>query len=113
MLALWLHDYIGTHLRPQPEPVATLRSLCGSPLALPQFRQRLRAALDLLTRGDDALVLSWAIDRRDRLIVEKRPTRVVILPPQAAQAKQAAARHHGHKQAEVDRLRQQRARVAL
>jgi hypothetical protein len=113
LLALWLHDYIGTHLRPPPEPVAMLRNLCGSPLALPQFRQRLRAALDLLTRGDDALVLSWSIDRRDRLIIEKRPTRVVILPPQAAQAKQAAAQHHGRKQAEVDRARQQRARLAL
>lgn len=113
MLALWLHDYIATHLRPPPEPVAMLRNLCGSPLALPQFRQRLRAALDLLTRGDDALVLSWTIDRRDRLIIEKRPTRVVILPPQAAQAKQATAQHHGRKQAEVDRARQQRARLAL
>lgn len=113
LLALWLHDYIGTHLRPPPEPVAVLRSLCGSPLALPQFRQRLRAALDLLTRGDDALVLSWSIDRRDRLIVEKRPTRVVILPPQAAQAKQAGAQRQDRKQAEVDRARQQRARLAL
>lgn len=113
MLALWLHDYIGTHLRPPPEPVAELRGLCGSPLALPQFRQRLRAALDLLTRGDDALVLSWSIDRRDRLIVEKRPTRVVILPPQSAEAKQAATRHQGRKQAEIERARQQRAGLAL
>lgn len=113
MLALWLHDYIGTHLRPPAEPVAMLRNLCGSPLALPQFRQRLRAALDLLMRGDDALVLSWSIDRRDRLIIEKRPTRVVILPPQAAQAKQGASNHQRRKQAEIQRAQQQRARLAL
>ncbi len=113
MLALWLHDYIGTHLRPPPEPVAVLRDLCGSPLALPQFRQRLRAALHLLTQGDDALVLSWSIDRRDRLIIEKRPTRVVILPPQAAQTKQDASNRQRGKQAEIDRARQQRARIAL
>lgn len=113
MLALWLHDYIATHLRPPPEPIAMLRDLCGSPLALPQFRQRLRGALDLLMRGGDALVLSWCIDHRDRLIIEKRPTRVVILPPQAAQAKQDASNRQRGKQAEIDRARQQRARLAL
>ncbi|WP_045757692.1 hypothetical protein [Xanthomonas albilineans] len=69
--------------------------------------------MDLLTRGDDALVLSWSIDRRARLIVEKRPTRVVILPPQSAEAKQAGTRYQGRKQAEIERARQQRAGLAL
>ena len=113
LLALWLHDYLATHLRPPADPVATLRDLCGSPLALPQFRQRLRVALDLLTRGPHPLLLSWSIDRRDRLIVEKTATRVVILPAPVAQAKQTGALQHYRKQAEIDQVRQRRAQVAL
>ena len=113
LLALWLHDYIGTHLRPPTEPVATLRDLCGSPLALPQFRQRLRVALDLLKQGPDPLLTAWSIDRRDQLTVEKRPTRVVILPPQVGQARQAGIQHHQRKRGEIEQARQRRARVAL
>lgn len=113
LLALWLHDYIGTHLRPPPEPVATLRDLCGSPLALPQFRQRLRVALDLLAQGPEPLLTSWSIDRRDRLTVEKCPTRVVILPPSVGQARQAGIQHRQRKRGDIEQAQQRRARVAL
>jgi hypothetical protein len=113
LLALWLHDYIATHLRPPAESVSTLRDWCGSPLALPQFRQRLRAAMNLLMKGSTPLVVAWSIDQHDRLIVQKTATRVVILPPDVASAKQAGARHQERARADLERAQQQRARVAL
>ena len=82
-LALWLHDYIATHLRPPADSVERLRMLSGSSLKLPQFRIRLRAALKLLKAGPDPLVIEGAIDRFDRLIISKKAeTRVVILTPE-------------------------------
>lgn len=81
-LALWLHDYIATHLRPPADSVERLRHLSGSPLKLPQFRIRLRAALALLHAGPDPLVSEGGIDVFDRLIIaRKAPTPVVILAP--------------------------------
>lgn len=113
MLALWLHDYVATHLRPPPVAVADLRDLCGSPLALPQFRQRLRAAMDLLAKGDNPLVLSWSLDQSDRLIVKKQPTRVVILEEDDARAKQKGIQYHDRRWDGIQKARAQRARVAL
>lgn len=113
LLALWLHDYFASHLRPPPETVETLRNWCGSPLALPQFRQRLRSALNQLAKGSCPLVVAWSIDRRDRLIVEKTATRVVILPALSAQARQAGARQQDKQRADVERAQCQRANVAL
>ena len=91
-LALWLHDFIATHLRPPADTVERLRLLSGSALKLPQFRVRLRTALALLT-GPDGLVIEGEIDRFDRLMIaRKAPTRVVILVPEGepAQVKKRA-----------------------
>jgi hypothetical protein len=113
LLALWLHDYLASHLRPPPETADTLRLWCGSSLALPQFRQRLRGALDALKQGPRPLVQTWAIDRKDRLLVEKGATRVVILPTDIAQAKQYGPNLRAHRQDDINRARQQRSTVAL
>lgn len=79
-LALWLNDYLATHLRPPPEAVERLRTLSGSRLNLAQFRIRLRAAVALLKAGPDPLIIAGGIDPFDRLVIEeKAPTRVVIL----------------------------------
>lgn len=92
-LALWLHDYIATHLRPPAVEVSTLRHWCGATQDLARFRQNLRRALQILAPkvsdtdtnicqllgpAPGALVLNWDIDRRDRLHVEKSPTGVAI-----------------------------------
>lgn len=113
MLAMWLHDYIATHLRPPAEEVEALRQRCGSTLALPQFRQRLRSAMQVLSKGKDPLVLSWSIDNRDRLTVKKTATRVVILPSEVAQAKSAGARQAARQWNDIEGARKRRAKVAL
>lgn len=84
-LALWLHDYIATHLRPPEDSVERLRLLSGSTLKLPQFRIRLRAAFDLLKAGPNPLVMEGGIDRFDRLIIGKKAeTSVVIKKPEGS-----------------------------
>lgn len=88
MMAMWLHDYFATHQRPQRESIDRLREVSGSRLGLPQFRQRLPAALTLLRKGEEPLVVSWSIDRDDRLLVVKNASRVIILKPEIAVAKQ-------------------------
>lgn len=113
LLALWLHDYYATHLRPPANSVATLHAWCGSPLALPQFRQRLRPALDLLGRGSHPLLLCWAIDRRDRVIVEKAATLVKILGKRVVTAKQVGAHYENRKRDDIEQAQKRRARVAL
>ncbi len=113
LLAMWLHDYFATHLRPQPERIARLRDVCGSPLALPQFRQRLRTAMTLLTEGERPLVTSWCIDKKDRLIVRKNPTSVELFDPKNAEAKQRGVWAHDRKADAIQKARAQRARVAL
>ena len=88
-LALWLNDYLATHLRPPPEAVDRLRILSGSRLNLAQFRIRLRAAVALLKGGPDPLIIAGGIDQFDRLVIEeKAPTRVVILAAEAAPTQQ-------------------------
>ena len=87
-LALWLNDYLATHLRPPPEAVERLRILSGSRLNLAQFRIRLRAAVEVLKSGQDPLIISGGIDLFDRLVIEqKAPTRVVILAATDAPAR--------------------------
>jgi hypothetical protein len=113
MLALWLHDFLATHLRPPPMAVAELCALCGSPLALPQFRQRLRAAMSLLAKGVHPLVVSWELDRSDKLSVVKSATRVIILRAGVAEAKQKGIRYQNRKEDAIQKARAQRARVAL
>lgn len=111
LLAMWLHDYFASHLRPQPEGMARLRDVCGSRLALPQFRQRLRAAMVLLSKGETPLVVSWSIDGRDRLVVTKSATRVVILKPETVEAKQRGIRSQARKDEDIRKARAQRAGV--
>ena len=89
-LALWLNDYLATHLRPPPEAVERLRTLSGSRLNLAQFRIRLRAAVAVLKGGPDPLIIAGGIDQFDRLVIEeKAPTRVVILAAVDAPARQS------------------------
>ena len=88
-LALWLNDYLSTHLRPPPEAVERLRTLSGSRLNLAQFRIRLRAAVALLKGGPDPLIIAGGIDLFDRLVIEeKAPTRVVIIAASDAPSQQ-------------------------
>jgi hypothetical protein len=123
-LALWLHDYVATHLRPPPVTVDTLRQWSGSGQDLPHFRHDLRAALRRLApkvanTGPGAagpskpaapvLVLEWHIDRRDRLHIEKSPTSVHL----SEQGGKAAAKSSTRQEMEVQRARMQRAKVAL
>lgn len=124
-LALWLHDYIATHMRPPPESVDTLRQWSGSGQDLVHFRHDLRVALRRLapkfaatgpevtgpaTPAPGALVLGWQIDRRDRLHIDKADTIVYLPRAGVARANSAGP---GRQQAEVDRARMQRANVAL
>ena len=92
-LAAWLHDYLSTHLEIPAERMETLRMLSGSTLSLPAFRRGMKEALELLKGGASPLVRSWSIDHRDRLLVEKSKTRVVILPKAATAITADRARH--------------------
>jgi len=111
-LSLWLHDYLGTHLRPPLDAVEGLRVWSGSSQSLVRFRHELRKALRRLeAQGAGAaesaagrsgqtpgpLVLHWNIDRRDRLHIEKAATRVYIRSSGDSHAKRqrktAAADH--------------------
>lgn len=74
-LAMRLCDLIASHLRVPPMSVSELKDLCGSKVGeLKVFRFNLRKALDKLI--EVGLVISWDIDRFDRLTVEKAPTDV-------------------------------------
>lgn len=80
VLAMWLHDYLASHKHPPHDQVDTLRKLSGSKSNLPQFRQKLRVALEALRKTPDPLVIGWSISGADVLAVKKSDTRVVILP---------------------------------
>jgi hypothetical protein len=79
-LACWLHDFISTQHNTLYFPFAVdeLRKLSGSPLALRQFRPRLRVALALLQTGPDPLVLSARINDADQLVFTKSHTKVLM-----------------------------------
>lgn len=124
-LALWLHDYIGTQLRPPPETVDTLRQWSGSTQDLAHFRHDLRVALRRLAAtvvdpdagtnapsapAPGALVLNWHIDRRDRLRIDKADTSVYL---SGGRAGRGAGTTKNRQQAEIQRARMQRANVAL
>ena len=113
LLALWLHDYLASHLKPPPEKVDTLRLWSGSVLALPQFRQRLLASLGALKNGADPLVLSWKLSRKDQLFVEKAKTSVVILPKAIENAKRQGSQRQEREWKAIQKSRDARARVAL
>ena len=102
-LAMWLHDYLATHQLPPADLVDTLRKLSGSNLKLPQFRHRLRSALDLLTgQTAEHLIYQWSIDKRDRLIVDKRPTSVTLLPASVTDIKSAATARDNKKEEAIE-----------
>ncbi len=83
-VASWLHDYLSTHLEVPAERVETLRIWSGSTLSLSAFRRGTKQAMDSLKGGSSPLIRDWSIDHRDRLLVEKTKTRVVILPKVAS-----------------------------
>lgn len=92
-IAIWLHNYYASHKTPPALPVKELQRLCGTSLDLPRFRQRLRGALDRLKGGVRPLIVSWQIDERDMVSVEKIPTQVKLLPAVVKERKEAGRRH--------------------
>ncbi len=124
-MALWLHDYIATQFRAPREHVDTLRQWSGSGQDLTHFRHELRLALRRLasdkahvgadasgpaTPTPGALVLSWHIDRRDRVHIDKAPTSVHVSNERATHPAVAV---QSRQEVEVQRARSQRANVAL
>lgn len=108
-LALWLHDYLSSQNKCFPVRVDEVRRLCGSPLALRQFRPRLKLAMELLTQGTNPVLKTWSIDKQDRLTYEAKPSRVTMLPAKAQTAMQGLSKY----QAAVDQALRQRAAVPL
>lgn len=119
-LALWLHDYVATHLRPPPDAVDALRMWSGSGQDLPHFRHTLRRALRRLSpavaateagaprcAAPGALVLDWRIDRHDRLHIQKAPTSVRV-----PRGRSGALQNSWHKMDAV-KARVQRSKVVL
>ena len=69
-LAKWLHGFFASHRDPYPMKISTLRLLCGSDCKrMGDFRRCLRKALDELVYVQ--AILSWNIDIKDKLHVEK------------------------------------------
>ncbi|WP_081612071.1 plasmid replication initiator TrfA [Janthinobacterium sp. CG3] len=71
-LAKWLHGFYATHAVPHPYRVETIRNLCGSTAALPQFRQKLKLALAQLEKI--GAITAWEIGDDDLVRVSKIPT---------------------------------------
>lgn len=67
-LAKWLQGFYSTHAKPFPMKLATLQKLCGSTEVLKNFRIKVRAALDELTRVGS--LKSWEIQAGDLVAVE-------------------------------------------
>jgi len=110
-LACWLHDFISTqhNVNFKPFRVRHLHDLSGSPLKMPQFRQRLREAADLLKAGDDPLLLDAHITASGLFVYNKSGTKVLLKRPEAQPL--LDYRHHTLK-AEEEAL-QRRGKVAL
>jgi hypothetical protein len=118
-LAMWLHDYVATHIRPPPYTVDTLRMWSGSGQDLNHFRHALRQALKRLSPKGTALepsgtvrappvalVLDWSIDRHDRLHIRKAPSNVKV--PKTFDSPRTT-----RQKMEASRACEQRARVNL
>lgn len=110
-LACWLHDFISTQSNNRyfPLRVRELRDLCGTPLALPQFRVRLKQALGLLQKGPNPLLLDAHINKCDQLVFVKASTHVLI---KHAPANDLLAARYKHESA-AERALESRAHVAL
>lgn len=106
-LALWLHDYIGTHRQVYEIELETLRNLCGSGLKRPQFKERLGLALDQV-KASANFFTGYNLDGRT-LTIHKRATRVVLLDRVARGSKSA----HARQQDAAQRAAASRARVVL
>ncbi len=78
-LAKWLHQFYFTHANPIGYKVETIKTLCGSRIAvLAKYRYKLREALDLLVKV--GFLLSYEIDARtDVLNVVRAPRRISSL----------------------------------
>lgn len=73
MLAKALHGLYASHASPFPMKVETIRALTGSNTKdLSKFRQQLREALKMLV--EVGAIVSWEIDKRDLVHIEKVPT---------------------------------------
>ena len=74
-LAKWLHQFYFTHAEPFGMKVETIKTLCGSRIAvLSKFRYKLKEALDLLI--EVGFIVSYQIDSRtDLLSVTRAPKR--------------------------------------
>lgn len=109
-LACWLHDFLSTqsNTRRFPFPVAGLREWSGSPLAMPQFKQKLKEAVMLLKGGERPLLIDGRITG-DMFVWEKNPTNVVRLPVHTA-PKTAALTAEAQR---VNAALERRGRVAL
>lgn len=106
-LASWLHDYAATHRKVYEIELDTLRRLCGSTLARPQFRARLVPALERAAKASSFLTGHPLAG--ETLTLHKKPTRVVLLDRAARASKSAQSRHLDA----VHRAASSRARVAL
>jgi hypothetical protein len=110
-LACWLHDFISTQHNTKHFPFAVkeLHALCGSPLALRQFRPRLRKALALLQGGTDPLLLSARINAADQVVFSKSQTKVLMKHEVATPIIEARYQYLDR----ADEARARRSRVAL
>lgn len=110
-LACWLHDFISTQSNNRyfPLSVRELHKMCGTPLALPQFRLRLKQALGLLQAGTNSLLLDAHINKMDQLVFIKANTYVLI---KHAPANDVLAARYKHEVA-ADVARENRGHVAL
>ncbi|EMR0465771.1 hypothetical protein [Stenotrophomonas maltophilia] len=106
-LASWLHDYAATHRKVYEIELDTLRGLCGSTLARPQFKARLVPALEKVAKASSFLTGHPLAG--DTLTLHKQATRVVLLDRAARASKSAQSRHLDAAQ----RAASARARVAL
>lgn len=65
-LAKWLHSFYSTHEIPFDYKLQTLWKLCGSTSGLPQFRQVLVDALNLLK--ERCFLSHWSVDKNSDLV---------------------------------------------
>ncbi|MBS4097693.1 MAG: replication initiator protein A [Sulfuricella sp.] len=69
-LAKWLHSFYSTHEIPYDYKIDTLWKLCGSTSGLPQFRQVLVDALNLLK--EKSFLVGWGLDKESGLVHVER-----------------------------------------
>lgn len=108
-LYLWLKMFLASQWKNFPVAVEELRRLCGARQPMKKFRYALKQASQQLSEGEDALLLSWSIDEKDRFVYEKRATKVLMLRKERTDEPVQEKGVGGA----VQRARDQRAKVAL